>query len=102
MEESDSFTLAFLPETHRDALKICGSRSGRDGDKIKEAGLTPRAFGDNQISFEEASLVMACRKIYYQDVDPHHFLAPDIAKHYDNDYHRLYMGEVVAIYQKKS
>ena len=99
-EEMDHFTLAFLPESHRDAFKICGSRSGRDGDKIKAAGLTPQPFGDQLVSFAEASLVMTCRKIYYQDLDPRHFLADDIAKHYDNDYHRLYMGEVLSIYKK--
>ena len=100
-EEMATFTVAFLPENKREALTICGTRSGRDGDKIKAAGLTPRAFGDNLVSFAEASLVIACRKIYFQDLDPRNFLADDIAGHYDNDYHRLYMGEVLAIHQRK-
>ena len=40
-EENSGLTLSFFGEEYRDALKICGSRSGRDTDKVAEAGLTP-------------------------------------------------------------
>ena len=43
MEESDSFTLSAFPEERRHALDLLGTRSGRDGNKIAEAGLTPMA-----------------------------------------------------------
>jgi hypothetical protein len=49
------------------------------------------------IYFEEARLVLVCKKIYYQDLDPANFLDPDIAKNYPHkDYHRMYIGEVTA------
>lgn len=41
MEKHDRYTLSFFEEEYRDALNICGTKSGRDTDKIKEAGLTP-------------------------------------------------------------
>ena len=41
VDREDYFTLAFFGEEHREALNLCGRVSGRDEDKIKEAGLTP-------------------------------------------------------------
>ena len=43
MEQYDTFTLCAFPKTCRDALLLIGSRSGRDGNKIADAGLTPIA-----------------------------------------------------------
>ena len=34
MEKEDTFSLCFFDEEYRDALKLCGSKSGRDIDKI--------------------------------------------------------------------
>jgi flavin reductase (DIM6/NTAB) family NADH-FMN oxidoreductase RutF len=99
MEQYDTFTLCAFPEAYRQALQVLGTKSGRDGDKIAEAGLTPvastlvRAPG-----FAEADLIVECRKMYWQDMDPAHFLDPAIENHYaKKDYHRIYFGEVVAI-----
>src|SRR5512137_697572 len=41
MEKAPFFTLSFFAEEHRAALRYCGTHSGRNGDKAKEAGLTP-------------------------------------------------------------
>ena len=41
LERHDTFTLCAFPPAYRGALQLLGSRSGRDGDKIAEAGLTP-------------------------------------------------------------
>ena len=40
MERYDTFTLSAFPESYRKALDLLGVKSGRDGDKIAEAGLT--------------------------------------------------------------
>ena len=40
-EAGNHLTLSFFHGKKRDALKLCGSRSGRDCDKITLAGLTP-------------------------------------------------------------
>lgn len=41
MEQNDYFTVSFYPEAQRRALSLLGSTSGRDGDKVAAAGLTP-------------------------------------------------------------
>ena len=99
MERYDSFTLsAFQPE-HRDALMLLGSKSGRDGNKIAEAGLTPCAAALVAApTFAEANLVIECAKIYWQDMDASHFLTENINNNYPlKDYHRMYFGEILSI-----
>jgi len=40
--------------------------------------------------------VLACRKLYYQDINPDRFLDPKIENMYpQKDYHRMYIGEIV-------
>lgn len=64
IEKNDYFTLSFFEEEYKDALTLCGTKSGRDCDKVKEAGLTP-IFDDNGIYFfSEAKIVMVCKKNY--------------------------------------
>lgn len=99
METWDTFTLCAFPDACRPALELLGNRSGRDGDKIAESGLTPMASGVVAAPcFAEAELVLECRKMYWQDLDSGHFLDPGIEKHYPlKDYHRVYFGEIVAV-----
>ncbi len=99
MEAHDTFTVSFFPEACRAALELLGSKSGRDGDKIRESGLTPvAALRAAAPGFAEAELVLSCRKIFQNDIKPDQFLDPSINLHYPRkDYHRSYFGEVLAI-----
>jgi len=98
MEKYPDFTLTAFPEEHRDALKILGTKSGRDGDKIAETGLTPIASTTVAApGFAEAELILECRTIYWHDFDPARFVEPAIDESYpDKDYHRSYFGEILA------
>ena len=98
IEKYPTFTLCVFSSSFRPALNILGTRSGREGNKIKEAGLTPeRASKVAAPCFEQAELVLECSKLYWQDLDPAHFLDPQIDKNYPRkDYHRVYFGEILA------
>lgn len=101
VERSSFFTLSFLGEEHRTALRFCGTHSGRNTDKVKGAGLTP-VKGGEFVYFGEARLVLACRKLYYQDIGPERFLDPLIEIMYPKkDYHRMYVGEIVTCLRKE-
>ena len=96
MRDSDTFTVSFYPEACRPALTVMGRLSGRDGDKVAAAGLTPR-FLPQGITFAEASETFVCKKIYmapmaYEDVPPY------AQRIYQNgiEPHWIVMGEVVA------
>ncbi len=102
MERSENFTLSFFEERYRKALNFCGSHSGRDTDKVKETGLTP-AGKDGFVYFDEARLVLACKKLYFQDFNPGHFLEQRIHDLYPaKDYHRMYVGEIISCLKKGS
>jgi flavin reductase (DIM6/NTAB) family NADH-FMN oxidoreductase RutF len=95
-EKADWFTLSFLDRRYRDALKFCGIKSGRDVDKISATGLTPVASESGAVYYEQARLVLQCRKDYIHDLDPASFLHSCIKQGYPGeDYHSLYLGEVV-------
>ncbi|MGO9412385.1 MAG: flavin reductase family protein [Spirochaetia bacterium] len=100
MEQSETFTLSVFPEEHRTGLSYCGSHSGRSGDKLAAAGFTPVAsLRVPAPVFEEAELCIECRKMYFSDMFPAHFLDQSIQTNYPapQDYHRVYFGEVVAV-----
>ncbi len=99
MEEYDTFTVCAFPAQYQDALQLLGSKSGRDGNKIAEAGLHPIASSKVAApAFEEAELILECQKMYWQDFDPAHFIDPRIQKNYPiKDYHRIYFGEILGI-----
>jgi flavin reductase (DIM6/NTAB) family NADH-FMN oxidoreductase RutF len=99
LQDYESFTLCAFPERYRDALKLLGSKSGRDGDKIAETGLTPTSSKVvDAPCFEEAELIIECKKLYWDDIDPLNFLDKTIQNNYPKkDYHRIYFGEIYNI-----
>ncbi|MCR5415729.1 MAG: flavin reductase [Pseudobutyrivibrio sp.] len=99
MENNDYFTLSFFPEECREILGVLGKKSGRDMDKMKESGLTPKAC-ENSMTFAEAEVTIVCKKLYKQTLDPS-CMPADIAKqHYEGQPdHDMYIGEVVAVIQ---
>lgn len=95
MEKNGLFTMSFFGPGYRKALNYCGSHSGRDVDKAGETGLTPFQPFEGTIAFREARLVMVCRKIYHQDLQPGNFLEDWIEENYpERDYHRMYIGAI--------
>lgn len=101
MDYGKYYTLSFFSEKYRDALFLCGSKSGLEIDKVKETNLTPRYTDTGAVYFEEAELVLVCKKMYFDDLEPENFLEPEIEKVYETkDYHRMYVGEIVEVLSK--
>lgn len=92
------FTVNWFGEEWGEALRICGSTSGRDGDKFAATGLTPVASGSVQTpSIKQSILTLECRIIYRDVVKPELFIDPTLEKNYpQQDYHQLFYGEIVA------
>lgn len=99
-EASDKISISFFGEEYRDALKLCGRVSGRDCDKIALAGITPTE-NEYGIGFDEAERIIYGKKIYVGKLDPKCFLSEDIEKHYNNDYHTVYICEIEKIEEKE-
>ncbi len=101
IEKQAHFTISFFNEHHRDLLNLCGTTSGRDLNKMKVDGLTAMEMPSGAVAFEEAKLILECRKIYYDDIEPDFFQIFDIEKIYPTeDYHRFYIGEILQVWEK--
>ena len=97
MESHDYFTLSILPESEKKAMALCGTKSGRDTDKIAACGLTLAYGAGDAPYFEQAELVLVCRKLFRQAMDESCFLDKSlIEKNYPGgDFHVTYVGEIV-------
>lgn len=102
MEQSDCFTVSFYSEKYRKALGLLGALSGRDSDKVAEAGLTPKAL-DSAVTFKEAKVTLVCKKIYRQDMDTNAMPADVVKDFYGSEEaHTIYIGEVIDIIRSES
>ncbi len=99
MESNEIFTMSFFDESHRDALILCGKVSGRQTDKMKSTGLNPFESPLGSVFYEQSKLMLECRKLYFSDIDPGHFLVQGISSNYPKqDYHRMYIGEITSCF----
>ena len=97
MDREDYFTISFFPEEYKKTLAVLGSKSGRDMDKMKDSGLTPKTV-NNSMTFEEAEVTLVCRKLFKQRLEPANIIDPAAKAFYDGDAeHDMYIGEVVEI-----
>lgn len=65
MANNELFTISFYDQKYKDDLKILGSKSGRNLDKLTLAKLTPEVL-HNTISFKEAKLIIVCKKFIFK------------------------------------
>ena len=102
LEREGTYSLCFFDPEYRPALNLCGSKSGRDVDKDKETGLTP-CFDQAAPYYQEARLVLICRKLYKQDLAEESFLDREIFERCSpsRDLHRMFIGEIVTVLEKE-
>lgn len=104
LEAEPAFTLNFLPERLRSALDLCGAVSGRDADKWQPSGLTrvpSKTIAVPHVG--DAELALECKVIATLELDPKRFLDPTIVDLYPrHDYHRAFLGEVLAAWASEN
>lgn len=80
IKRHEEITVSFYPEQCRPALTVMGTRSGRNCDKVKESGLTPK-FMDDGVTYEEAEQTVVAHKIFMQKLDKSLFPEFALAKY---------------------
>ena len=102
VSNSDRLTLSFLGGGNRDALKICGTKSGRDSNKIAEAGLDI-IREDDYAYFAQSRLTFVAKKIYVDEIKEGNFLDRTIidSKYPLRDYHIVYVCEIEKVLEKE-
>lgn len=97
IKDADSFTVSFaFDDNQKEALSVCGSKSGRDIDKFKQCDLTAE-YDDIVASpyIAEADLHILCDILYGQPMEPKTLPKGLKERWYaDKDYHVIYYGKV--------
>ena len=96
IKSNEYFTVSFFDEKYRDKLSLMGNKSGRDIDKVKETGFTPK-FLDKGITYEEASETFVLKKWYFQFMDASQ-IPDDVKKVYytpGDETHYIFIGLVI-------
>ena len=104
INEGKYFVLNSFDEQYRDKVQFIGSHSGRDTDKVKETGLTPKFTELGNPYFDEARLVIECEKIYSDDIVPAQLLDQKGKEMYPADSketHRMFIGRIVNVWEKR-
>ena len=102
LQNEDHYTLSFYPEKYKKELSLCGSKSGRDVDKVKECGFKTEFAQCGAPYFAQARLVLVCRKLYVDDIKPELFLDRHINDWYpEKDYHKVFVGEIIEVLKKE-
>lgn len=99
IENEEYFSLSFFTEDFKQALKLCGSKSGRDTDKVAATGLTPQ-FDGSVPYFAEAKMVFICRKMYNQFLNDESVFDAAVKNCYNEektDYHKMYVSEICKV-----
>lgn len=101
MDQGEEFTVNVPEKGLKEELLFCGTKSGRDYDKVKETGLD--LIESKKV---KVPIILQCQ-IHYECVlvnkkqfQRDDFLAPDIPKRFypNGDYHMVFFGEIVASY----
>ena len=100
IDSQDYFSLSFFQDYHKE-LRYLGNVSGRDIDKMNKAQLHI-TYLDGVPTFEEAKLVFIIQKIYQNTITPSGFIdnSLDQVNYPQKDYHIMYIGKIIDIYQK--
>ena len=104
IEKNGAFTIScFLDQPDQKIFKVCGTQSGRDTDKVKEAGLTLEEARVNGVpGIREYPLTIECRVLYAQDQVLEEIPKDSLDRFYSGeestDFHTMYVGEIVDSY----
>ena len=106
LDKSGEFTVNVpMGSDVKEILGVCGSKSGRDMDKISQLGLHLEAGETVSVpGIKELPLTLECKVIYKQDQDPAAIAPEEDARFYakgtanEGDYHTAYYGQITAAY----
>ena len=100
LEESDSFTVCLPNSKMIEALSVCGTKSGRDMDKITNLGMTPIKSKTIETPYiKECPVHFECKIIYKNDLKPGALTKNVEDQVYPSkNMHMLYFGEIMGTY----
>ena len=106
LDQNGEFTVNIpMEQVDKNALAVCGTKSGRDMDKFAQLGLTAVAGRTVRVpAIKEFPLTLECKVIYKQDQELKSICPEALDRYYgkgtvnENDFHTAYYGEITAAY----
>lgn len=103
IERGGRVTLSFLGEENKPIMNLCGSKSGRDMDKVKETGLRPIETERGGVAYQQSRLTLDCHVLFRSPMQEQHFLDKEILNRWYNDnpggsLHVMYVLEIDDVY----
>ena len=102
-ESGERATLSFFRGRYKKEMGYCGSKSGRDTDKIADTGLSPVVTDEGATGFSEAELILSCRKLYAEPLKKNAFADVGVCEecYPAEDFHTMYVYEIEGVYEKE-
>lgn len=99
LEEVREFVIAVPNDALRSAADLCGTRSGRELDKFRAAGLSRvPSMHVQPPSIPECPINIECR-VYATIEPPHQLLTPEHRQRPLEEQHTIYFAEVLGSYR---
>ena len=106
LDKNPEFTINIpVGECSKEIIRVTGTQSGRDTDKIKKLNLTTVPGETVSVpAIKELPLTLECKVVYRQDQDLSLLATDDRVHNYkpntveENNFHTAYYGEITAAY----
>jgi flavin reductase (DIM6/NTAB) family NADH-FMN oxidoreductase RutF len=97
IESSGVFTVNVPTPDMRPYVNLCGTKSGRDVDKLAEVTTKP-GQEVNCVVLDDCPLVYECRVVHTNDVIPGNLMPDIVDRAYPSgDFHRVYYGQILRV-----
>lgn len=96
LNKNNFFSICFFEDTYTDILKLLGSKSGRDFDKMHFDRLSPINYLDKAIFFKEASEILILKKLFNIPLDSSQ-ISSDIKEDFykEDDFHFIFLAQII-------
>ena len=102
INEEETFSLAFFPESEKDNLAYLGKASGRDEDKLAHCNYTVLWEKGTPV-IEQANMVFICKKRYVSNLKLEEFQDQSIVDncYAHHDFHHVFVAEITEVLIKE-
>ncbi len=102
-EREDYYTICFFDDPDKEVLRLMGTVSGKDFDKMNYEKLSPIETPNGSIAFKEAHLIIECKKTFSTVLKEEEFSDSNTMNNIypKKDFHTVYIGEIVGVWRKK-
>lgn len=98
VDSGEKFSICIMDDSFRKQLNYCGSKSGRNEDKVAACGFSVEK-GEGTVWFKESRLVLVCRKLYSQPMNKDSLKDEQLRNvFWKDDIHEMYIAEIEKVF----